>query len=111
MPWTHNLGWHAWGLEAEECVSASRRQGMEGNTPLTPQVGTYLAAEADQSPRRTLDAGSPLGGDRIGMIGALYAHSLSMEAGGGWGRQGGLKARGVYREGVLYPYPLRQTVN
>ena len=67
MPWTHNLGWHAWGLEAEECVSASRRQGMEGNTPLTPQVGTYLAAEADQSPRRTRDAGSPLGG-RINLI-------------------------------------------
>ena len=48
------------------------------------------------------------GGDRIGMIGALYAHSLSMEAGGGWGRQGGSKESGLHREGVLYPYPRPQ---
>ena len=42
---------------------------------------------------------------QLNASGRLRAHSLAMKAGGGWGRQGGSKDRGVYREGVLYPYP------
>ena len=80
--------------------------GHGGNTPLTPQVGTYLEAEVLGITRRNRVAGSPLVGDRIGMIGAPCAHSLSMEAGGVWMRQGGSKeASGLNRVGVLYPNP------
>ena len=77
--------------------------GHGGNTPRTPQEGTFLEAE-DRIIRRV---GTP---DRPREVsdrsGRLRAHIHAMVDGGGWERGKFLYRCGVNRVGVLYPSPM-----